>query len=53
MEVDFSSSEGSTNIKNQRTRTAAFADLWHKGFYITEGEKFGADFLAYPGDPIK
>ena len=39
--------------KNSRTRTAIFTDLWKKGFYITEGEKFGADFLAYPGDPLK
>ena len=29
-----------------------FCDLWHKGFYITDGNKFGGDFLAYPGDPI-
>jgi len=26
-----------------------FEDLWNKGFYITDGSKFGSDFLAYPG----
>ena len=26
-----------------------FEDLWNKGFYITDGSKFGGDFLAYPG----
>lgn len=30
-----------------------FHDLWNKGFFITEGTKFGGDFLAYPGDPIQ
>ena len=29
-----------------------FADLWHKGFFVTDGTKFGGDFLVYPGDPI-
>ena len=30
-----------------------FADLWHQGFFVTDGTKFGGDFLAYPGDPIQ
>ncbi|KAK6628475.1 hypothetical protein RUM43_002290 [Polyplax serrata] len=30
-----------------------FKDLWERGYYITLGEKFGGDYLAYPGDPIK
>ncbi|EEB17576.1 conserved hypothetical protein [Pediculus humanus corporis] len=30
-----------------------YKNLWEKGFYITPGGKFGADFLAYPGDPVK
>ncbi|XP_015117665.1 tRNA-splicing endonuclease subunit Sen34 [Diachasma alloeum] len=29
-----------------------FRDLWSKGLYVTGGEKFGGDFLAYAGDPI-
>lgn len=30
-----------------------FVDLWKKGYFITAGEKFGGDFLVYPGDPLK
>ncbi|XP_045450755.1 tRNA-splicing endonuclease subunit Sen34 [Melitaea cinxia] len=30
-----------------------FKDLWEKGYHITNGSKFGADFLIYPGDPVK
>jgi len=26
-------------------------DLWTKGYCITDGSKFGGDYLAYPGDP--
>ncbi|XP_015524814.2 tRNA-splicing endonuclease subunit Sen34 isoform X1 [Neodiprion lecontei] len=33
-------------------RYKVYKDLWEKEFYITSGEKFGGDFLAYPGDPI-
>jgi tRNA-splicing endonuclease subunit Sen34 len=29
-----------------------YRDLWEKGYYITTGHKFGADFLVYLGDPI-
>lgn len=35
------------------TRAAVFADLWEKGYYLTGGQKFGGDFLVYPGDPLK
>ena len=34
-------------------RKMAFFDLWRRGFFLTDGSKFGADFLAYPGDPIR
>ena len=34
-------------------RCNVFIDLWNKGYYITAGEKFGGDFLVYPGDPLK
>ncbi|XP_050308442.1 uncharacterized protein LOC126744896 [Anthonomus grandis grandis] len=33
-------------------RTAVFQDLWEKGYFITNGEKFGGDFLVYFGDPV-
>lgn len=29
-----------------------FRDLWLKGFFISGGDSFGCDFLAYPGDPM-
>ena len=29
----------------------AFAELWKKGYYVTEGVKYGSDFLAYVEDP--
>ncbi len=30
-----------------------FHKLWTEGFYLTLGDKFGCDFLAYPGDPLR
>ncbi|KAJ9596257.1 hypothetical protein L9F63_027120 [Diploptera punctata] len=41
----------STNAEKLRFKT--FKDLWEKGHYLTPGQKFGADYLVYPGDPIK
>jgi tRNA-splicing endonuclease subunit Sen34 len=32
---------------------AVFADLWQRGFFMTSASKFGGDFLAYMGDPLK
>ena len=29
-----------------------FADLTSRDFYLTQGLKFGATFLAYEGDPL-
>ena len=29
-----------------------FHDLWKKGFFVTNAENFGGDFLTYSGDPI-
>lgn len=37
-----------TNYK-QRLRYKTFKDLWERGYYVTSGEKFGGDFLVYPG----
>ena len=37
----------------QQCRKLAFFDLWRRGFFLTDGSKFGADFLTYPGDPIR
>ncbi|KAI8333598.1 tRNA intron endonuclease [Chlamydoabsidia padenii] len=27
--------------------------LWNQGFFLTCGDKFGGDYLAYPGDPMR
>ncbi|XP_076302820.1 tRNA splicing endonuclease subunit 34 [Lasioglossum baleicum] len=36
----------------QQLRYKTYKDLWERGYFVTNGEKFGGDFLAYPGDPI-
>jgi tRNA-intron lyase len=33
-------------------RGAVFRDLYSKGYYMSCGAKFGADFLAYAGEPL-
>ena len=33
-------------------RARVFLDMWEKGYYLTDGQTFGADFLAYEGDPV-
>ena len=30
-----------------------FRDLWTQGHYVTMGARFGGDFLAYAGDPMR
>ncbi|KAL2714349.1 centromere-associated protein E-like isoform X6 [Vespula squamosa] len=40
------------NTLQEKLRYDTFKDLWERGYYITNGEKFGGDFLVYPGDPI-
>ncbi|KAK2582749.1 hypothetical protein KPH14_005016 [Odynerus spinipes] len=40
------------NTQQEQFRYKTFRNLWERGYYITSGEKFGGDFLAYPGDPI-
>lgn len=34
---------------NETLRYRTYKDLWERGFYVSSGEKFGGDFLAYPG----
>ncbi|KAL5292750.1 TSEN34 family protein [Megaselia abdita] len=29
-----------------------FKRLWKQGHFVTSGEAFGADYIAYPGDPM-
>ncbi|XP_021939720.1 tRNA-splicing endonuclease subunit Sen34 [Zootermopsis nevadensis] len=40
-----------TSTENLRYKT--FKNLWENGYYLTAGQKFGVDFLLYPGDPVK
>ncbi|KAL4440341.1 hypothetical protein ABPG75_003342 [Micractinium tetrahymenae] len=37
--------------QEERHRYWVFRDLHAKGYRLTGGSKFGADFLVYPGDP--
>jgi hypothetical protein len=39
------------STQEERHRYVVFRDLHARGFRITGGSKFGADFLLYPGDP--
>jgi len=39
--------------KWERLRYMTFKHFWELGMYITNGQKFGGDFLAYPGDPSR
>ena len=37
----------------QKCKLFTFKDLWNNNYYISEGSKFGGDFLLYSGDPVK
>lgn len=37
----------------EKARCKVFSDLWEKGYFITNGNKFGGDYLVYPGDPLR
>lgn len=37
--------------KKEHRKMLVYADLQRLGMHVTSGLKFGADFLAYPGDP--
>lgn len=39
------------SVLRARARQAVFNDLHRRGYYLTCGAKFGADFLAYAGNP--
>ena len=38
---------------NSKCRLYTFKDLWNHNYFVTEGSKFGGDFLVYCGDPVK
>lgn len=40
------------NGEHSLLRYVVYRDLNKKGLYLTKGNKFGSDFLAYPTDPL-
>ena len=40
------------STEEENLRYKVFKDLWEKNFYVSNGEKFGGDFLIYPGIAI-
>lgn len=40
------------SVEHQLRRSAVFGDLWERGYFVTCGSKFGADFLVYQGQRI-
>ncbi|CAH1115914.1 unnamed protein product [Phaedon cochleariae] len=38
--------------RTTKLKQKVFSDLWERGFYVTEGSKFGGDYLVYYGDPV-
>ncbi|KAJ2788310.1 tRNA-splicing endonuclease subunit [Coemansia linderi] len=39
--------------EQEQLRFDLFKDLHKRGFYITRGIKFGADYMLYPGEPMR
>jgi len=37
----------------KKCRLFTYKDLWNNGYFITDGAKFGGDFLVYMGDPAR
>lgn len=35
------------------TKMAVFMDLRNRGYWLSSGIKFGGDYVAYPGDPLR
>ncbi|KAJ2871793.1 tRNA-splicing endonuclease subunit [Coemansia aciculifera] len=58
-EVALLSSDPSTGLDQQprstheQARFDLYMDLHKRGFYITRGIKFGADYMLYPGEPMR
>lgn len=51
--IDMDAIEVKKLVQVKEVNSFAFSDLYDKGFYISSGSKFGSDFLAYPGDPVR
>lgn len=46
-------SEVTSHIQVDLCLALVYRDLYDKGFYLSSGTKFGSDFLAYQGDPLR
>ena len=48
---EYSTERWKSRVKSPQEglKSATFSSLWTAGFYVTGGDKFGADFLAYQG----
>ena len=40
-------------LRPERLMYQVFRDLWTQGHYVTMCARFGGDFLAYAGDPMR
>ena len=45
--------EPKIDSRRDTPRYRLFAHLHDKGYYMTPGLRFGGDFVAYPGDPLR
>eukprot|EP01118_Nematostelium_gracile_P003120 TRINITY_DN13555_c0_g1_i1.p1 TRINITY_DN13555_c0_g1~~TRINITY_DN13555_c0_g1_i1.p1 ORF type:complete len:261 (+),score=44.81 TRINITY_DN13555_c0_g1_i1:59-841(+) len=41
------------NNSEEERKMIVFEDLWKKGYFLSNGSKFGGDFLVYPGDTLQ
>ena len=41
------------DTRRHTSRYALFSHLHDRGYYMTPGLRFGGDFVAYPGDPLR
>ncbi|KAI8079787.1 tRNA intron endonuclease [Halteromyces radiatus] len=50
---DTTGEKDKTWVNEKSIKYQVYRYLWQQGLYITSGEKFGGDYLAYPGDPMR
>ncbi|XP_048780508.1 tRNA-splicing endonuclease subunit Sen34-like [Ostrea edulis] len=44
---------GYPTSEKERLKFGVYRDLWNQGYFLSNGSKFGGDFLVYPGDPSR
>ena len=52
---EYSTEKWKSRVKSPQEglKSATFSSLWTSGFYVTDGDNFGADFLAYQGTVLE